>query len=85
MITIIPIISVKVKILTKPTVELEKTGYAFEGWDYNFKKPIEDNITITAKWKANSYTVTYDPNGGEIEFGNTIVTYGEPYELDTPV
>ena len=72
-------------IIEKPTVELEKTGYAFEGWDYNFKKPIEDNITITAKWKANSYTVTYDPNGGEIEFGNTIVTYGEPYELDTPV
>lgn len=72
-------------IIEKPEVELEKTGYAFDGWDYNFKKPIEGDTKISAKWKANSYTVTYDPNGGEIEFGNTIVTYGEPYELDIPV
>ena len=72
-------------VISKPEVELKKSGYAFEGWGYNFSKPIKDNITIEAKWKANSYTITYDANGGEIEFGNTIVTYGEEYELDIPV
>lgn len=72
-------------VIQKPEVELEKSGYAFEGWDYNFNKPISSDITINAKWKGNSYTVTYDANGGEVEFGNTIVTYGQPYELDTPV
>lgn len=72
-------------IIDKPDVELERKGYAFEGWNYSFSKPISSDTTIEAKWKANSYTITYDANGGEVEFGNIIVTYGEPYELDTPV
>jgi len=71
-------------VIAKPEVELTKKGYAFTGWDHSFSKPIKDDITISAKWKANSYTITYDANGGEIEFGNIIVTYGETYELDTP-
>lgn len=71
-------------LIEKPNVELKKTGYAFAGWDYNFNKPITRDITIEATWKSNSYIVTYDPAGGEIEFGNTIVTFGEPYVLDVP-
>ena len=71
--------------ISKPEVELTKSGYAFEGWSFNFNKAVTDDLVIEAKWKANSYTITYDANGGEIEFGNTIVTYGEKYELDIPV
>ena len=67
--------------ISKPEVELTKSGYAFEGWSFNFNKAVTDDLVIEAKWKANSYTITYDANGGEIEFGNTIVTYGEKYEL----
>ena len=68
----------------EPNVTLERSGYAFVGWDYKFNKPITGDTVISAKWKANSYTVTYDPNGGEVEFGNAVVTYGEAYELDIP-
>lgn len=72
-------------LITEPDVELKKNGYAFVGWSYKFNKPISSDLVIEAKWKANSYIVTYDTKGGEIEYGNTIVTYGEPYILDTPI
>lgn len=68
----------------EPTEELKRTGYGFIGWDYKFSKPITKDIVIEAKWKANTYTVTYETEGGEIEVDSTIVTYGEPYELDVP-
>ncbi len=71
-------------LVTKPDVELTKKGYKFKEWNYNFKKPITSDLIIEAKWVANGYTITYDPNGGEIEMGNAVVTYGEPYELDKP-
>jgi uncharacterized repeat protein (TIGR02543 family) len=46
-----------------------KTGYNFDGW-YNGEKhytsatAIEDDITLTAKWTAISYTVKYNANEG---------------------
>lgn len=71
-------------LLTKPSDELVKKGYKFNGWSYNFSKPVTSDLVIEAKWKAKSFTITYDPNEGEIEYGSTIVTFGEAYELDTP-
>lgn len=68
----------------EPEVELEKPGYVFNGWNKKFNKPITSDTVFEAKWLANSYIVTYDVQGGELEFDNTIVTYGEPYELDIP-
>ena len=71
-------------ILEKPDVEMIKKGYAFKGWDYNFKDPITSDTVIKAKWVAGSYTITYDANGGEVSEEFVIVTFGEPYVLETP-
>ena len=42
-----------------------KTGYTFAGWDKTIpaKMPAE-NVTVTAKWTINRYTVTFDTDGG---------------------
>lgn len=71
----------------------EKTGYTFDGWylgdeKYDFSAAVEQNITLTAKWTQNTYTVTFDPNGGN-ELAETdktkAVKIGEAYgELPTP-
>jgi len=41
------------------------TGYTFIGWDKEIpeKMPAED-LTIKAQWKINSYTITFDTDGG---------------------
>ena len=71
----------------------EKTGYTFDGWylgdeKYDFSAAVEQNITLTAKWMQNTYTVTFDPNGGNelAEADKTkAVKIGEAYgELPTP-
>ncbi len=57
--------------LNDPTSE--PTGYTFDGW-YNGEDKVTTipagsygNLTLTARWTANSYTVTFDKNGGEGE------------------
>ena len=42
-----------------------KTGYTFVGWDKKIPTAMPaENITIKAQWKANSYTITFDTDGG---------------------
>ena len=42
-----------------------KEGYTFNGWDIDIPvtMPAED-ITLTATWTINSYTITFDSDGG---------------------
>lgn len=49
-------------------------GLTFGGWytdedctdgnEYNFTAPVTKDLTLAAKWTANSYTITFDTDGG---------------------
>ena len=42
-----------------------REGYTFIGWDKAIPATMQaENVTITAKWKVNQYTITFDTNGG---------------------
>ena len=46
-----------------------KEGYTFIGWyngesEWNFETPVTENLTLTAKWQINQYTITFDTAGG---------------------
>ncbi len=80
----------KVAAPTPPT----RIGYTFDGWykepgcttawDFNNDK-LTGDITLYAKWTANTYTVTFDPNGGTVTPTGKDVTYDAQYgELPTP-
>ena len=52
-----------------------KSGYTFAGWylgesRFGFNTAITKDITLTAKWMVNQYTITYDLAGGTAE-GNS--------------
>ena len=54
----------------------DREGYAFIGWDKDFSNVTED-MTITAQYSANSYSITYTINGEEYtaqtyEFGAAV-------------
>ena len=61
-----------------------KTGYTFAGWyvgetEYDFATPVTDHITVTAKWNAIPYTVTFNSNGGS-DVAPATVPYGTAAE-----
>ena len=64
-----------------------KTGYTFTGWDPELPATMPaENVTVTAQWRINSYTVSLDPNGGRVSPDALSVTYLTPYgSLPTPV
>ena len=61
----------------------EVTGYTFAGWFTALTdgEQVQDNATLTAdltlyaQWTANSYTVTFDANGGEGSMNQQTFTY----------
>ena len=59
-----------------------KTGYTFVGWDKKIPTAMPaENITIKAQWKANSYTITFDTDGGS-EISSITQDYGS--EITAP-
>lgn len=54
-----------------------RTGYTFKGWDKNVPAtmPAHD-LTLTAVWKVNAYTITFNSNGGS-EVPAITANYGE--------
>ena len=73
-------------ILAIPT----RTGYTFAGW-YNGSTKVENdtwnfvkNITLTANWTPNTYTITYELNGGTLKNTTQSVTYDAAYNLAIP-
>lgn len=67
---------------TKPT----RTGYTFQGWAITSGGSVayhpgdicdrNTNTTLYAVWKANTYTVNYNANGGSGAPGSQTKTYG---------
>lgn len=79
-----------------------RTGYTFTGWNTKFDgkgtayadgasvKNLTANkdgvVTLYAQWKVNSYTLTYDANGGTVSPSSKKLDYNEAYgTLPTPV
>ena len=63
--------------ITAPTVTRE--GHTFTGWSPSVAATVPANdVTYTAQWSVNQYTVTFDANGGEggtsgkQDYGSTI-------------
>jgi uncharacterized repeat protein (TIGR02543 family) len=77
--------------LSNPT----KTGYTFGGWydNANFtgtaitaiSTTATGDVTLYAKWEVNTYTITYNLNGGTNDAANTSTyTYGVGLTLSNP-
>ena len=66
-----------------------KTGYTFTGWTgsngttlqktVTVSKGTRGNLSYTANWSANQYTVSYDANGGTGTMDTDTATYNENY------
>ena len=59
-----------------------RTGYTFAGWYldgevYDFDTPVTTDLTLTAHWTANQYTITFDTAGGS-EIAPITQDYGTP-------
>ena len=71
--------------LPQPT----RTGYTFTGWTgsngttpqktVTINKGTRGNLSYTANWSANQYSVTYDANGGTGTMSTDTATYDENY------
>ena len=61
---------------------VSRTGYALTGWSPSVAATVPANdVTYTAQWKVNQYTVTFDANGGD---GGTVKTQDYGTSLSTP-
>ena len=70
-----------ITVLADPTRE----GYTFIGWDKAIPTTMPaENMTVTAQWEINQYTITFDTNGGsEIapitqDYGTNITAPADP-------
>lgn len=71
-------------VITAPEAPTRE-GYTFIGWDKEIPTTMPtENMTVTAQWKINRYTITFDTNGGsEIapitqEYGTHITAPADP-------
>lgn len=88
------------KVLTRNAYA--RTGYTFTGWNTksdgkgtayadgasvkNLTANKDGVVTLYAQWKANSYILTYDANGGTVSPSSKKLDYNEAYgTLPTPV
>ena len=66
-----------------------KEGHTFIGWysgesEWDFETPVTADLTLTAKWQINRYTITFDTAGGsEVapitqDYGTTITAPANP-------
>ncbi|MDE6613475.1 MAG: InlB B-repeat-containing protein [Clostridia bacterium] len=69
---------------------LSRTGYTFLGWYDETGSKIEGpftpagNTLLTARWEANVYKVTLNPQGGNVNEPSQAVSYGSSFSLQVP-
>ncbi len=61
-----------------------REGYNFDGWDFDFSKPVTAPVNISARWSPKTYMVTYDPNLGSLPVLSQSVTFGTEVTLQIP-
>ena len=65
-------------------VDPVRTGYTFNGWDSDIQTVPAEDVTITAQWTINQYTITFDTDGGtKIDpitqnYGTTVTAPADP-------
>lgn len=71
-------------VITAPEAPTRE-GYTFIGWDKEIPTTMPtENMTVTAQWEINQYTITFDTNGGsEIapitqDYGTAITVPADP-------
>ena len=74
-------------IISAPTAPT-KEGYTFAGWyagaeEYNFSTPVTGNVTLIAHWTLNTYTVTFESNGGSAVAAIKNVAHGATISAPT--
>lgn len=79
--------------LTLSSTKPSRSGYSFQGWATSASGNVayqpgasytsNSSVTLYAKWKANTYTVSYNANGGSGAPGNQTKTYGVNLTLST--
>lgn len=65
------------------------TGYSFDGWytsptggdKYDWSTKLTNDVTMSAHWTANGYTVKYDAGGGKGTMGDQKFTFDVPQNL----
>ena len=76
---------------TVPTIPTPtRTGHTFTGWKteagevYDISSPFTQNLTLTALWQINTYTLTLNANGGEISEATVSGDYNTVPTIPTP-
>lgn len=62
----------------------KKSGYRFDGWNFDFDTPVTADRDVAAKWVPNRYQITLDAAGGSVTPGKIEVVFGEVFTLPTP-
>ena len=83
------------KALTLSTTKPTRTGYSFQGWATSASGSVayasgasytsNAGVTLYAVWKANTYTVKYNANGGSGAPSNQTKTHDVTLKLSTTV
>ncbi|MDD4077187.1 MAG: InlB B-repeat-containing protein [Bacilli bacterium] len=63
-----------------------REGYTFTGWDKETPAVMPaENITISAAWKINEYTVDFITAGGDPVPSEKLYKFGEYFKMDEPI
>ena len=68
-----------------------KEGNTFNGWYYNGNQiplqgiwNIPDDVSLNSSMSANTYSINYNPNGGNISYNSQSIEFGSSFVNPTP-